>query len=108
MKIVLYIFRIMIGGSVGAVIPVPNIEPMAGPFWSTDHPPCCACVEDEIYDRTGRHPRAAVRVEICREPYVLRLCEPHLDQLVRALPPGGVWVVERYQSSGRSPDEHRD
>jgi hypothetical protein len=61
-------------------------------------------VQDEIYDRTGRHPRSAVRVAICREPYVLRLCEPHLEQLMRFLPPGGVQVIERYQGSGHGAD----
>ena len=83
-----------------------SIEPMAGPFWSMDHPSCSACVEDEIYDRTGRHPRAAARVGLSRSPYVLRLCERHLDQLVRALPSGRVWVVERYRPVGLDPDEH--
>lgn len=72
---------------------------MAGLFSSPDLPPCRACVEDEVYDRTGRHPRAAVRVEICREPYVMKLCEPHLAQLVRVMPTGGVTVVERYPVS---------
>lgn len=72
---------------------------MAWVGWSVDHPACYACVEDEIYDRTGRHPRAAVRVEICREPYVLRLCEPHLAQLKKVLPSDGMRVVERYPAT---------
>ena len=36
-----------------------------------------------------------------REPYVLRLCEPHLEQLMRVLPAAGVQIVERYQVHGR-------
>jgi hypothetical protein len=63
---------------------------------SADHPACSVCVQDEIYDQAGRHPPAAVRVEVCREPYVLRLCEHHLAQLRRVLPAGGVQVVQRY------------
>ena len=69
-----------------------------------DHPPCSACVRDEIYDRTGRHTAAAVRVSICREPYVLRLCERHLAQLTRALPSGGVQIVGRYGLIGNDAD----
>src|SRR5260221_7369681 len=68
-------------------------------FRPTLTPACYACVQDEIYDRTGRHPRAAVRVEINREPYVLRLCEPHLAQLTKVLPSPGMRVVERYHAA---------
>jgi hypothetical protein len=67
---------------------------------AADGPFCSACAQDEIRDRSGRIRRAAVRVGICREPYVLRLCEPHLVQLQRVLPEGGVWVVEQYQPGG--------
>ena len=70
---------------------------MAWSRWSADHPACYACVQDEILDRTGRHPRAAVRVEINREPYVLRLCEQHLTQLAKVLPSVAMKIVERYQ-----------
>jgi len=72
---------------------------MAWPGWSADHPACVACVQDEIYDRTGRHPKAAVRVEISRDPYVLRLCEQHLARLAKVLPSGGMKIVERYHAA---------
>ena len=75
---------------------------MAGSL-SADHPACYACVQGEIYDRTGRHPRAAVRVEISREPYVLRLCEQHLTQLTKVLPSTGIKIVERYHAPGQDP-----
>ncbi len=61
---------------------------------------CSACVQDEAYDSTGRHPAAVVRVEICREPYVLRLCDQHLAQLRQTEPIGGVHVVDRYTPPG--------
>ena len=78
---------------------------------SDRRPACSACAQDQIYDRSGRIRRAAVRVGICREPYVLRLCEPHLAQLQRVLPKGGVWVVEQYQPGGseaENPAPHHD
>jgi len=56
-------------------------------------------MQDEIYGRTGRHPRAAVRVEISREPYLLRLCEQHLTQLAKVLPSAGMKIVERYHGT---------
>jgi len=67
---------------------------------SDRRPACSACEQDEIHDRSGRIRRAAVSVGICRDPWTLRLCEPHLVQLQRVLPKGGVWVVEQYQPGG--------
>jgi len=75
---------------------------MASFVWSTDHPPCSVCTWDKILDRNGRVRRAAVRVGLCRDPHMLRLCEWHLAQLTKVLPPGGVWVVERYQAASHS------
>jgi hypothetical protein len=63
-------------------------------------PACSACAADQIYDRSARIRRAAVRAGICREPYVLNLCEPHLARLQGDLPKGGVWVVRQYQPDG--------
>ena len=63
----------------------------------SDRPVCSACAQDQIYDRSGRIRRAVVRVGICREPYVLRLCQPHMVQLQRVLPEGGLRVIEQYQ-----------
>jgi hypothetical protein len=60
---------------------------------------CSACTADQIYVR-GRIHRAVVRAGLCREPYVLNLCEPHLARLQGALPKGGVWVVRQYQPDG--------
>src|SRR5689334_24902385 len=64
-------------------------------------PTCYICRRDGIFDRTARHPAAAVRVGICREPYVLNVCERHLAPLQATLPTGGLWLIERYQ---RQPD----
>jgi hypothetical protein len=64
-------------------------------------PACYVCRRDGIFDRTARHPAAAVRVGICREPYVLDVCERHLGPLQATLPTGGLWVIERYR---RQPD----
>ena len=55
-------------------------------------------MRDGIYDRTGRAPRALVRAAISREPYVVNLCQWHLDQLIRILPAGGVHIVKRYSA----------
>ena len=68
------------------------------------HPPCYLCVQDEIYGRNARHPRATVGVGICREPYFLTACDVHLAQLQQALPHGGVRVVERYAPDGDDSD----
>jgi hypothetical protein len=74
---------------------------MAGRRRGADRRPACsACAQDEVRDRSGRIRRAAVRVGICRDPYVLRLCEPHLVQLQLVLPKGGLWIVEQYQPGG--------
>jgi len=75
---------------------------MAGWGRAADRRPACsACdTQDEIRDRSGRIRRAAVSVGICRDPWMLRLCELHLVQLRRVLPKGGVWVVEQYQPGG--------
>ncbi len=64
-------------------------------------PTCYVCRRDGIFDRTARHPAAAVRVGICREPYALDVCERHLGPLQATLPTGGLWVIERYR---RQPD----
>jgi hypothetical protein len=64
-------------------------------------PTCYVCRQDGIFDRTARHPAAAVRVGICREPYVLDVCERHLGPLQATLPTGGLWVIEGYR---RQPD----
>lgn len=74
-------------------------------------PACAACAADQIYDRSDRIRRAAVRVGICREPYVLNLCDPHLAQLQRILPKGGVWVVKQYRQDSfeaENPAPHHD
>ena len=42
---------------------------------SDRRPACSACAAGQIYDRSARIRRAAVRVGICREPYLLNLCE---------------------------------
>ena len=57
---------------------------------SDRRPACAACAADQTYDRSARIRRAAVRAGICREPYVLNLCEPHLAELQGVLPEGGV------------------
>ena len=57
---------------------------------------CSVCVQDEVYDSTGRHPAAVVRVEICREPYVLRSCDHHLAQRRQTEPIDRVHVVDRF------------
>jgi hypothetical protein len=62
----------------------------------TGTPACAACGKEQIYEH-ARIRRAAVRVGICREPYVLNLCEPHMAQLLGILPKGGLWVLKRYQ-----------
>ena len=46
-----------------------------------------------------------MRVGISREPYVLNLSEPHLAQLQRVMPKGGVWVVEQYQPDGSETED---
>jgi hypothetical protein len=70
-----------------------------------DRPPACyVCTRDGIFDRNGHVRRAAVRAGICREPYVLCLCLPHLAQLQQILPKGGVRVVRQYQAAG--PERH--
>src|SRR5689334_11437677 len=66
-------------------------------------PTCYVCRRDGIFNRTARHPAAAVRVGICREPYALDVCERHLGPLQATLPTGGLWVIERYR---RQPDGH--
>ena len=53
-------------------------------------------MQDDIYDRTGRHPVAVVRVQFAREPYGAKLCRPHLARLEQSAPIGGVHIVERY------------
>jgi hypothetical protein len=58
---------------------------------SVTRPICHICAQDEIFDRTARHPAAAVRVGLCREPYVLNVCEYHLAPLRETLPAGGLW-----------------
>jgi len=65
-------------------------------------PACYVCRRDGIFDRTARHPVAAARVGVCREPYVLDVCEQHLGPLQAMLPTGGLWVIGRYrrQSDG--------
>jgi hypothetical protein len=52
---------------------------------SDRRPPCSACAADQIYVR-GRIRRAVVRAGLCREPYVLNLCESHLARLQGVLP----------------------
>lgn len=47
-----------------------------------------------------------MRVGICKDPYMLNLCEPHLARLRRVLPEGGAWVIRQYprgeaQAEGR-------
>jgi hypothetical protein len=65
-------------------------------------PPCTACGQDAIRGgRLVRPPRAVVRVGLCREPYVMALCEHHLAQARRLLPAGGVWVIEEYPHRSR-------
>ena len=64
-------------------------------------PTCYVCRRDGIFDRTARYPAATVRVGICREPYVLDVCERHLGPLQATLPTGGLWVIDRYR---RQPD----
>src|ERR1700689_4035210 len=54
---------------------------------------CYVCAQAGIFDRTARHPAAAVRVGICREPYVLDICERHLGPLRQTLPAGGLWIM---------------
>lgn len=76
---------------------------MAG--WGSGHDrrrACAACAHDQIYDRSASVRRATVRVGMCREPYILWLCEPHLAQLRRILPKGGVWVIERQVSGSKA------
>ena len=53
----------------------------------------------EVYDHTGQHPAATVKVGISREPYVLVVCEHHLTRLQQTPPASAVWVVERYTSA---------
>ena len=67
---------------------------------SDRRPACAACTADHIHDRSGRIRIAAVRVGICREPYALNLCHPHLAQLRQALPKAGVWLIKQYQPDG--------
>ena len=67
---------------------------------SDRRPACSACAAGQIYDRSARIRRAAVRVGICREPYLLNLCELHLARLQGVLPKGGVRIVKQYQSGG--------
>ena len=74
---------------------------MAASARSATGPVCYVCRRDGIFDRTARHPAAAVRVGICREPYVLNICGRHLAPLQATLPTGGLWLIERYQ---RQPD----
>src|SRR5690349_7031767 len=74
---------------------------MAASARSATGPVCYVCRRDGIFDQTARHPAAAVRVGICREPYVLNVCERHLATLQTTLPTGGLWLIERYQ---RQPD----
>ena len=66
---------------------------------STRPPPCAICAKDGVWLRTGRRSAATVRVGICREPYVLKVCERHLALLEQVLPASGVWTVERYTSA---------
>jgi hypothetical protein len=70
---------------------------MAASARSAKGPVCYVCRRDGIFDQTARHPAAAVRVGICREPYVLNICERHLAPLQATLPTGGLWLIERYQ-----------
>src|SRR5690242_18090859 len=70
---------------------------MAASVRSATGPVCYVCRRDGIFDQTARHPAAAVRVGICREPYVLNVCERHLAPLQATLPTGGLWLIERYQ-----------
>src|SRR3984957_21127585 len=56
---------------------------------------CYMCRRDGIFDGTARHPAAAVRVGVCREPYVMNVCERHLAPLRETLPAGGLWIIER-------------
>ena len=78
---------------------------------SDRRPACVACAADQIYDRSARIRRAAVRVGISREPYVLNSCDPHLARLRGVLPKGAVWVVKQYQldsSEAEDPAPHHD
>jgi hypothetical protein len=77
----------------------PTLKVMARLAPNPRRPRCYVCVQDEIYDQTGRHPAATVRVGISRRPYGLKVCERHLAQLQQTLPASGVWVVERYTSA---------
>jgi len=79
---------------------------MAISAWHPANPGCLICAQDELYDRSGRHPAAAVRVGICREPYALDVCGRHLARLQQELPARGVWILKRYQR-GRRHDGQR-
>ena len=73
---------------------------MFNPYGSTDHPVCSYCRQEEIYDQTGRHPTAVVRVQFLQAPYTAKLCSRHLSQLQHAKPAGSVRIVERYPQTG--------
>jgi hypothetical protein len=70
-------------------------------------PACYVCARVGVYLRTGRRSVAAVRVGVCREPYVMAVCERHLVWLQKMLPASGVWVVERYLSPVESGGERQ-
>lgn len=68
---------------------------------SGTNPACYVCKRDAVFDQTARHPAAALRVGICREPYVLDVCERHLGPLRQTLPAGGLWIIQRYSQGAR-------
>jgi len=58
-------------------------------------------MQDEILGPDARALRAIARVDLCREPYVMDLCEHHLAHARRSLPAGGVWVIKEYPHRSR-------
>jgi hypothetical protein len=63
-------------------------------------PRCYACRKEGILDTSGYPMRAAVKAQVCFEPYVLSLCERHLALLQDGLPHGGVAVIQQYGPDG--------